>query len=318
MGDDALVAHNGLGFDFPILMRRVRECGRKLENPLFDTLPLARRLYPDAKKATLESLAAKFGVDTGAAHRALDDTKTLVAVFEGMKADYAVRQRTLLGTEHLGCLALAMLLEMPETEAEQSPLFRHGRATWGDEASERFREVLFLKEDAETDPATRIARTWRAALDAAAEHPERQRANEAFTKFLDVLNRFDALPLAEAMREALDFTRLFQMQDSWRARDAVTLMTIHAAKGLEFSRIWLPALEQGILPSGKSTRPNDPIRVRKVDEERRLLYVGMTRAMTHLNLSWARHRDGNRTMPSEFLVTLALEPTDHTELSGTD
>lgn len=318
LGDDTLVAHNGLGFDFPILMRRLRESGKKLDNPLFDTLPLARRLYPDAKKATLESLAAKFGVDTGAAHRALDDTKTLAQVFEAMKADYAASQRTLLGTEQLGCLALTMLLEMSETEAEQSALYRAGRETWGDETSERFHETLFTEEDEGSDAAVRVDRAWRAAHAAAAKNPERQRANEAFTKFLDVLHRFDAQPLGEAMREALDFTRLFQMQDSWRARDAVTLMTIHAAKGLEFSRVWIPALEQGILPSGKSTRPNDPVRVRKVDEERRLLYVGMTRAMTHLALSWARHRNGMRTMPSEFLVTLALDPVDHTELSGTE
>jgi hypothetical protein len=83
----------------------------------------------------------------------------------------------------------------------------------------------------------------------------------------------------------------------------VNLLTYHRAKGLEFDAVLLPALEEGLLPIRQATTPEE------VAEERRLLYVGLTRARVHLWLSWAARRAGSSgreqsRKPSRFLDDL--------------
>jgi len=79
----------------------------------------------------------------------------------------------------------------------------------------------------------------------------------------------------------------------------VTLSTLHAAKGLEFETVFAVGLEEGYLPHGQSAEDED-----ELEEERRLLYVGMTRARQRVELSWAAARSPgakpSRT-PSRFL-----------------
>jgi DNA helicase-2/ATP-dependent DNA helicase PcrA len=83
----------------------------------------------------------------------------------------------------------------------------------------------------------------------------------------------------------------------------VNLLTYHRAKGLEFDAVLLPALEEGLLPIRQASEPAE------VAEERRLLYVGLTRARVHLWLSWAARRAGpsgreQPRKPSRFLDDL--------------
>jgi DNA helicase-2/ATP-dependent DNA helicase PcrA len=83
----------------------------------------------------------------------------------------------------------------------------------------------------------------------------------------------------------------------------VNLLTYHRAKGLEFDAVLLPALEEGLLPIRQASTPEE------VAEERRLLYVGLTRARVHLWLSWAARRAGpsgreQSRKPSRFLDDL--------------
>lgn len=96
--------------------------------------------------------------------------------------------------------------------------------------------------------------------------------------------------------------------------EKVRIMTLHAAKGLEFSAVFLPALEDGILPFAGtdflSGKPGNLAGQLDEDEERRLFYVGLTRAKSRLYLSHAVRRDlmGRRLMlrPSRFLDRLDL------------
>ncbi len=100
--------------------------------------------------------------------------------------------------------------------------------------------------------------------------------------------------------------------DAWESDDRVTLMSLHASKGLEFPVVFLTAVEQGILPHERSLKGND-----QLEEERRLMFVGMTRAMEELQISFAAMRDfrGQRrlTIPSPFLLEL---PKDCVQRSG--
>lgn len=91
--------------------------------------------------------------------------------------------------------------------------------------------------------------------------------------------------------------------------DAVKLSTLHAAKGLEFGHVFLIGVEEGIMPHRESI-DND-----KIEEERRLMYVGITRAKKSLNISWCkkRKRAGEMQMcePSRFIAELPKGDVRH-------
>lgn len=84
-------------------------------------------------------------------------------------------------------------------------------------------------------------------------------------------------------------------------------MTLHAAKGLEFPVVFIVGLEEGLFPSGRCTNEEA-----ELEEERRLMYVGMTRAMRKLFLTFAASRysygSRNYNMPSRFLTELGYDP----------
>jgi DNA helicase-2/ATP-dependent DNA helicase PcrA len=91
-----------------------------------------------------------------------------------------------------------------------------------------------------------------------------------------------------------------QMNKQNRDKHAVSLMTLHAAKGLEFDLVILPGVEESIIPTTRSLMSNNAL-----EEERRLFYVGITRAREHLMISYAKHRYSYGQMvdqlPSRFL-----------------
>ena len=103
-----------------------------------------------------------------------------------------------------------------------------------------------------------------------------------------------------ALREFLDRTFLLGDADSIKDDAPVLLMTLHAAKGLEFDTVFLVGMEEGLIPHMRAVQ--DP---GQMEEERRLCYVGMTRAKNRLVLTRARERSyfGDRrvTLPSRFL-----------------
>ncbi len=113
----------------------------------------------------------------------------------------------------------------------------------------------------------------------------------------------DATARGETLAEFLDHAALVSDADSYSAEARVTLMTLHAAKGLEFPLVFLAGMEEGLFPHSRTLQ--DPT---QMEEERRLCYVGMTRAMDTLIMTRARYRRryGNdmpeASLPSRFLA----------------
>jgi DNA helicase-2/ATP-dependent DNA helicase PcrA len=113
----------------------------------------------------------------------------------------------------------------------------------------------------------------------------------------------DAEERGETLHEFLDHAALVSDADSYSEEARVTLMTLHAAKGLEFPLVFLTGMEEGLFPHSRTL--TDPT---GLEEERRLCYVGMTRAMDTLVMTRARYRRRyGSDMPEASIASRFLE-----------
>ena len=113
---------------------------------------------------------------------------------------------------------------------------------------------------------------------------------------------FEYLPPGEGLRELLEHVALVTEADQIsETSGAATLMTLHLAKGLEFDVVFLVGMEDGVFPHSRVLED-----VKQLEEERRLCYVGITRARERLYVSFAMSRAlmgrTNRNPPSRFLL----------------
>ncbi|MBR3055900.1 UvrD-helicase domain-containing protein [Candidatus Saccharibacteria bacterium] len=111
----------------------------------------------------------------------------------------------------------------------------------------------------------------------------------------------------ESLEDFLADATLMSSADESSSKNSVTLMTMHAAKGLEFPVVFIVGMEEGLFPGSRALDNQADL-----EEERRLAYVGMTRAMRNLFLTYAasRYSYGARSynMPSRFLIELGYDP----------
>ena len=118
----------------------------------------------------------------------------------------------------------------------------------------------------------------------------------------------EAIEAGQSLEDILDRAALVSDADEYDETVPVSLMTLHSAKGLEFDHVFLAGLEEGVLPHGRSMGNDED-----VEEERRLCYVGMTRAKRKLTISRAVYRRswGNAELtpaaPSRFLAEIPAE-----------
>lgn len=139
----------------------------------------------------------------------------------------------------------------------------------------------------------------------ASDDEEDQERLANIEELLTVARDFDERRADTGQLEAfLEETCLVNDTDAWETDvDRVTLMTLHASKGLEFPVVFLTAVEEGLLPHERSRDHAE-----QLEEERRLMFVGITRAQEELQLSLAQYRDfrGQRksAIPSSFLMEL--------------
>ena len=132
--------------------------------------------------------------------------------------------------------------------------------------------------------------------------PEAEGRLENLTELVNAMQDFDSL------QGFLEHISLVMDGDRDNEDGEVTLMTLHAAKGLEFDTVFLPGWEEGIFPSQRTIDENGAI---GLEEERRLAYVGITRARRHVQLSFAGsrriHGQWQSAIPSRFVQELPPE-----------
>ncbi len=146
------------------------------------------------------------------------------------------------------------------------------------------------------------------------ETEEAEQRLENIEELITDAREFDeSLPEDGGLDAFLEQTALVADIDGWATEpDCVTMMTLHAAKGLEFPVVFIVAIEDNMLPHERSKDEAG-----KVEEERRLFFVGMTRAEQELHLSCVHERgfrgESRMTAPSQFLMEL---PRDEMEVTG--
>ncbi len=146
---------------------------------------------------------------------------------------------------------------------------------------------------------------YRAMLADGSEEGEDRWAN--LLELRQVTTRYDDLTPDDALDRLLEETALVADQDAYEGEaDAVTLITLHAAKGLEFPVVFIAGMEEGLFPHNRALDDEQ-----ELEEERRLAYVGITRAKRRLYLSHAWRRatwgGGGMSVPSRFLLEIPAE-----------
>ncbi|MGE5571388.1 MAG: ATP-dependent helicase [Rhodospirillales bacterium] len=187
--------------------------------------------------------------------------------------------------------------------------------TRAEAALEAFRKVIEeLRETAAVEPVDAVIR---AVLDrtgylATLKRDDSPDAESRVENLEELANAAaEAAERGEGIAEFLDHAALVSDADSVDEHAQISLLTIHNAKGLEFPIVFIAGLEEGLFPHIRSIESESGM-----EEERRLCYVGMTRAQKRLFLSWARYRrrfgggHAEPCIPSRFLSEVPAELTE--------
>lgn len=304
LGDATLVGHNIEQFDHQVLTRVARDLGLcPPSGPLIDTCKLARRLLPD-NSHKLQILAQHFGFNVKQSHRALDDVRLNAQVFFKL-LDVLDREREIdIAPEVLPLVALGIrasgvplhdynlllaqagsrALELAAGNSLCEQLREHVSDVWDLDDHERWLKRLPSDDPDEDRRWSELVQRWQDAL--ALFRRTFQDQDQSLTSFL----RYVELATSIDYREG--------------GHERVSLMTIHAAKGKEWPLVFIVGAEEGCIPSFLSRTAEE------IEEERRILYVAMTRAKRRLCLSRVATWKGYpkdlsrflRDIPSELVV----------------
>jgi DNA polymerase III epsilon subunit family exonuclease len=304
-GDDLLVAHNGLKFDIPVLRRLAADLPGISDLVFYDSLVLAHSLFDQS--ARLTDLATRFGVETGRSHHALDDAVALAEVYRHLNETRAVRSRKVAQVGLLDDLGLALALEQGEQESaagERGVFFEAARRnTLG-----RYGESLdaYAAERSDGHPTTEavidLLGGFNLMVRLRAERTPEQRYPRAVSRLGALIAACKGTDLDQAIQALLDRIALSTSNAVETVPNRVNLLTLHATKGLEFSRVYVIGVEDNEMP-GSALQQN---RLSEIEEARRLLYVGMTRAKDRLVLTVARSRRGAINSGTKFLDEIGL------------
>jgi DNA helicase-2/ATP-dependent DNA helicase PcrA len=303
-GGDVLVAHNGEDFDFPVVRRMARGLPGVATLATYDSMPLAYEITPASHR--LEDLARQYSIPTGRSHSALDDARTLAHVFARLNREKVTRSRKSALLQLLDHLGVALALSQPLPDSTDSKvLFDIARpfalGVFGDAL-----EYYAAHRKASNDPSlpsvddiiARLGgqqlmdriRTQKSAEERYPSSMQRLRMLTGEMEGLSIRGQIDLLleRVALSGREVGD-------DDAGR----VNLLTLHATKGLEFSRVYIVGAEDTQFCKEKDSREEQ-------EEARRVFYVGMTRAKDRLVFTRSLSRGEKTTGGSKYLDELGL------------
>lgn len=302
--DRILIGHNVAEYDNPILARDLRRYLRRdLSAPHYDTLATARRLFP-RQRCSMGALAEKFGIEHGRLHGALEDVTVNREIFKELIKIDAYKREVKSLTELLPLVGIGILAkaeaspsEVPPTEGilTETVAFLNAAKrftqTHGPELPDRF-----PLEATEMEQATAYMEELQDG--SAPEFPEDLAWRQRRIQFMNAVLHFESMSDTNRLTDFLDYQKLLTNVDELDdTTEQLTLMTVHAAKGTEFPIVIIIGMEEGSFPMWRQD-----IKEADLEEERRLFYVGMTRAQAQLYLSSVTYRFGDRDRASSMFV----------------
>ena len=311
IGDRILVGHNIEEFDNRVIDREMSNYSRRgLSNPFYDTCITAKRLYP-RENYKLEVLADKFGIEHEILHRALEDVEVTRQVFERLsKEDW--RRREQISLPEMSCYVALSLLDkgIPmNDEREEQTLYNaavryivHHQVPldWLTEKlqpTDNERVDQFMRQLRKANaPESRDDTLWRNLKSNFMNNVVAYESNSlclerVYTVVRDKSQRKD-------FADFLDYQSLVHNIDEMESDEGkVAMMTLHSAKGTEFPVVIMIGMEERTFPIYRSDQPPEML-----EEERRLCYVGMTRAKERLYLTSVSRRTSDIERGSSMFI----------------
>jgi DNA helicase-2/ATP-dependent DNA helicase PcrA len=306
VGDDLVVAHNGQEFDVPVLRRACGAYDGFEDLVFYDTLPLARAVVDGSVKLTF--LAQKFNVEVGRAHHAYDDALMLAGVVPALSELRLRRARKIALVHLLDQLGLALALDQDSSASREDILFREITRPY---TLGRYSDCLEIYAaqygDAHGAPDLDevIVRLGGHALmeRLRAERTVDERYPGSIERLRMLVQSSGGTTVAEHIDNMLWRVALSTSAEAETDPNRVNLLTLHSTKGLEFSRVYVIGVENQVLPGWRAIQED---RTEEIQEGRRLLYVGMTRAKHRLVLTHAERRGGFDAQGNLFLTEAGL------------
>ena len=308
--DRILVGHNITEFDNPIFDRDLRRyLKRELSTPHYDTLVTARRLFP-RERCSIGALADKFKIKYKDLHNALEDVRVNREIFKELVKIDADKRKVKSLTELLPLVGIGILAKRETLQLEIAPIEETEIPR-----SETIPTAEVLTEvDAFLKASIRFVQTHRPSL---RHHlPLDPVEKERVSSFINQLKQSKTLTVlpedatwkkrhARFMNEVssfksigMDYQRfLNSLEKDDTDSEHLRLMKLHTARGKEFPVVIIIGMEQESFPIWKKDLTQE-----EIEAERRLFYVGMTRAQEQLYLSTSKYRFGDRDRASSMFV----------------
>lgn len=320
VGDATLVGHHIEAFDYPVLRRAVRAVGLPAPgHALIDTWKLARRVRPDAVSHRLLDLAHLVDPTTIQDHRALSDARLNALVFRDLLEESRRERELDTLDELLPLVALGIDASgVPIADENATLVLAGARAALmgrGADPLAQWRRVVgneraddadaWLTDRVEPVPADdtewhAVLSRWRDMVGAYCLTTD-DHSLRAFLHYAALAQNVDYQPLADPVPPSGPIDAVESDPRRIPASERVAMMTVHQAKGKEWPLVFILGGEGGQF---SFWRADDE------EEERRVLYVGMSRAKRRLCILWARETKGRRRELSRFLRGLPLEIFD--------
>lgn len=297
--DRILIGHNVAAYDNLILARDLRDYLKTdLSAPHYDTLTTARRLFP-RQRCSMGALAEKFKIEHGRLHGALEDVQANREIFKELIKIDAYKREVKSLTELLPLVGVGILAKTGAPPTEKTLTEREAFLNAAKRCVQIHNAKLpdrFPLEAEEVEQATAYMEELQDV--SPPEFPEDLAWRQRRIQFMNAVLHFESMSNTNSLTDFLDYQKLLTNVDEFDdTTEQLTLMTLHAAKGTEFPVVIIIGMEEGNFPMWKEN-----ITLEEIEEERRLFYVGMTRAQQQLYLSSVVYRFDDRDRARSMFV----------------